>query len=509
MSPRPIEPLVAPFETPLGAPFVALLGALLAGPPVAPLVALALLSACSAPASVPAPGPPRPPNIVLVLADDLGWGELSCQGQARVATPRIDSLAQSGLRFTAFHAAAPVCAPSRCALLTGVSPGRAQIRDNRELQPEGQLPLAAGTPTLASALRARGYATACVGKWGLGGPGTSGDPLALGFDHFHGYLCQRHAHDHYPSYLWRDGVREELAGNDGFTVGGAQYAPDLLLADALAWMREQRDRPFFLYFATALPHLALQVPPAELDAQPDLGGAAYDGRNGYLAHSRPREAYAAMLARVDRDVGALVDAIDELGLARDTLFVLTSDNGPTHDVGGVDTKFFASAGPWRGRKGSVYEGGLRVPLVARWEGTWPAGAVCDAPCAAWDLVPTLLEAAGAPAREFAACDGHSLAPPHWNALREPRPLYFEFAGYGGQAALLLGDEKLVWRGLARQPATPELYDLAVDPSESQDLAAQRPTRVAELLARVPGLRTPSDAFPLASLDELSRGAASR
>jgi arylsulfatase len=443
---------------------------------------------------------PTRPNVVLIVADDLGYGELGCYGQVKIATPHLDRLAAEGLRFTQFYAGAPVCAPSRCVLLTGLHTGHAFVRDNVEVQPEGQLALPAGTFTLARALDSAGYATGLVGKWGLGAPGSSGTPEKQGFDEWFGYLCQRQAHSFYPTHLWKNGERVELAGNALGATAGREHAQPLLAAEALAFLERHRAEPFFLYVPFTLPHLALQPQKRDLAEYRDkFPETPYDGRNGYMPHSTPRAAYAAMVSRLDADVGRLVAKLDELGLAQETLVLFTSDNGPTHDVGGVDTEFFASTAGLRGRKGSVYEGGLRVPLIARWPGMVPAGKSCAQVAGFQDVLPTVLELAGVATPP--GLDGKSFAA----TLRdgEPRPrttLTWEFHGYGQQLAARRGDWKLVQRELAKGGRAPELYDLAADPSEVRDVAHEHPELVSELLAEVRAAHRPSAEFPIPFLD---------
>lgn len=465
----------------------------------APVVALSLVAlfGCAGPSSAPASPPRRAPNIVLLLADDLGYGELGCYGQQKIRTPRIDGLAREGVRFTQFYAGAPVCAPSRCVLVTGQHNGHTPVRDNFEVKPEGQMALPADSVTIAEALREAGYRTGCFGKWGLGAPGSEGEPNAQGFERFYGYLCQREAHNFYPDHLWSDRERVELAGNSrGLT--GAQYSHDLIVEQALAFVREHADEPFFLYVPFTIPHLALQVPDDSLaQYQGQWEDPPYDGKHGYLPHPTPRAAYAAMVTRMDRDVGRIVDLIDGLGLGDDTLVLFTSDNGPTYDrLGGSDSEFFDSAPGMRGLKGSVHEGGLRTPLVARWPNVTAPGAVTDHLGAFWDFFPTFCELAGADAPPD--LDGLSLA----NVLRgQPAPehdeLYWELPSYaGGQQALRTGRWKAVRRNTKKGGDAIELYDLASDPGESRDLAAEQPELVERLRARLAVARTENPAFPL-------------
>ena len=356
----------------------------------------------------------RPPNIIYILADDLGYGEVGAYGQALIRTPVLDRLAEHGMRFTQHYSGSPVCAPSRCTLITGLHTGHCQVRDNYELggfadsTERGQLPLEPGTYTLGRMLQDVGYATAIVGKWGLGGPGSTGVPNAQGFDFFYGYLDQKQAHNYYPSHLWRNSEWDTLANGyfhphqhfagedmlnpDAYAAyKGTDYAPDLMAQEAEAFIREHADRPFFLYLPHTVPHLALQVPDEALaEYEGLLDEAPYDGSRGYLPHIRPQSAYAAMITRMDAHIGRLMDVIAELGLTDHTLVMFSSDNGPTY-VGGVDTRQFRSSGGLRGGKGEVYEGGIRVPMIAYWPGQIEPGSTTDHVSAFWDVMPTLAE----------------------------------------------------------------------------------------------------------------------
>ncbi|MEZ6004581.1 MAG: arylsulfatase [Planctomycetota bacterium] len=462
-----------------------------------------------------------PPNIVLILADDLGWGEVGCYGQTKIRTPQIDRLAQEGLRLTHFYSGAPVCAPARCVLLTGEPLPTAQIRDNKDFPgAEGQWPLEAGTRTLAGYLQSAGYGTGGFGKWGLGNAGNSGNPNRLGFDEFYGYYCQRVAHSYFPPYLNHNDRREVLnrapvpghkrldedvqPGDVDFAVfQGQVYAPDRILDEALQFVREHEDRPFFLYLPFVEPHVAMQPPGEWVDRYPrEWDTEPYMGRRGYLPHPRPHAGYAAMISHLDDHVGRVLAQLDAAGLRENTLVVFTSDNGPTHDVGGVDTGFFDSSGGLRGRKGSVYEGGLRVPCVVRWPGKVPAGTVSDVKGAFPDLLPTLCAAAGVALPT--APPGENLLPYWTGAQPGPRrtPLLWEFHGYGGQQALIFPDGfKAVRRGLAKEAQAWQLFDLNKDPGETQDLAAQFPVRVAEAERILLERRTVSEVFPLPVLDK--------
>jgi len=445
----------------------------------------------------------RKPNVILFLGDDLGYSQLGCYGDKKIRTPNIDRLAATGVRFTQAYSGSPVCAPSRCVLMTGFHSGHAHIRDNREIKPEGQEPIPAGTETLAELLKAEGYATALVGKWGLGFPGSEGDPNRQGFDLFFGYNCQRHAHNHYPAYLRRNGEKIALEGNDG-GLTGKQYAPDLCEREALGFIRENRAKPFFLFYATTIPHLALQAPEDSLAEYKGMWPETpYDGKKGYQPNAAPRATYAAMITRLDRSVGRILALIAELGLEEDTLVVFSSDNGATYDVGGYDMDFFRGNGPFRMHKGYVYEGGIRVPFIVRWPGKARAGRTSDHVCAFQDMLPTLLDAVGAPARIPRKIDGLSFAPVFLEKGTAARHefLYMEFPAYGGQQMVRLGKWKGVRQNLQKNPTAPlELYDLEADVRETNDLAASHPEVVARIREILRAEHRPSKEFPFPALD---------
>ncbi len=487
------------------------------------LLALLLLCPCLRPAVAESRDPSRP-NIVFILADDLGYSELGCYGQTLIRTPRIDRLARQGMRFTRSYSGSAVCAPSRCVLMTGRHPGHASIRNNGEIRPEGQRPIPREEPLVSELLARRGYVCGAFGKWGLGFPGSEGDPVKRGFSRFFGYNCQRHAHSYYPSYLW-DGDRRISLDNDppvpghaGFAPGersdrpedyarfqGSDYAPDRINQAALDFVRENRDRPFFLYYPTVIPHLALHVPEDSVREYAALGWEDPPfarPRGGYTPHFTPRAAYAAMITRLDTYVGRILDLLEELGLEESTLVVFTSDNGTTHLKEEVDYDFFESVRPLRGLKGSLYEGGVRVPLIVRWPGKIRAGSVSDFRTGFEDWLPTLQELAGG---EPVESDGASLAGLlQGGAPPEREYLYREFPGYGGQQALWTGPWKGIRRNMLQRsnpdPLKMELYHLDSDPSESNDLAEERPEvaeRIASLMAEA---RRPSPRFPFPPLE---------
>ncbi|MCB9273086.1 MAG: arylsulfatase [Lewinellaceae bacterium] len=460
------------------------------------------------------------PNIILILADDLGYGELGSYGQKVIETPHIDALASSGLRFTQFYSAAPVCAPARCMLLTGLHSGHAYIRGNDELSGrgpvwdfakavedpnlEGQRPLPDSTFTMGDLLQERGYTTAVIGKWGLGGPLTEGIPNKLGFDFFYGYNCQRQAHTYYPRHLWKNGEKDWLnnklvpphtrlpEGADTLDEASyadfelAQYAPDLMLDEARQFIRENKSRPFFLYYATPIPHLPLQAPRRWVDHYREKLGPEppYTGNKGYFPCRYPRATYAAMISCLDEQVGALVAQLKAEGLYENTLILFTSDNGPTY-TGGADTPFFESGGPFgcdygRG-KGFVYEGGIRVPFIASWPGHVPAGSSTGLQAAFWDLLPTF--AALTRGQLPSDTDGLSLLPallgqPEKQARHEF--LYWEFPEYKGQQAVRMGPWKAIRRNMQDGNLAIELYNLETDTTEQEDVAARHPDIVARM-----------------------------
>lgn len=477
---------------------------------------------------------PTRPNIVFILADDLGWGELGSYGQTKIRTPHLDRLAAQGMRFTNAYSGAPVCAPSRCTLMTGLHLGHAQIRGNLQTRGadgrpgEGQHPLTAGTTTLPQVLQQAGYVTGAMGKWGLGPVDSTGAPHHMGIDHFFGYNCQAVAHSFYPAYLWRNTEKVPLnphpiPGHGKQPEGtvqyedweGEKYAPEFMLSEAVQFLKDHREQSFFLYLPFIEPHVAMHPPrrivetyPAEWDSRP------YRGQCGYTPYPRPRAGYAAMITSLDEHVGTVLRTLDELGLTKNTLIVFTSDNGATHahngdpefGIGGVDTQFFRSTGPFRERKGSVHEGGIRVPLIVRWPGRVAEGAVCDLPTYFPDQFPTLCAATGV--ETPTGLDGVSILPTLiGHGIQANRnPLVWAFPEYGGQVAVRLGNLKVVRTNLhrPRQISKWQVYDLSQDPGESQDLAALKPEVVQAALkllqeevadnptfpVRIPGVNVP-------------------
>lgn len=452
--------------------------------------------------SVSAAPAARPPNIVFILADDLGYGDLSVYGQRAFATPNIDRLAAEGMRFTQHYSGATVCAPSRSALLTGLHTGHTPIRGNKEIQPEGQHPLPADTRTLAKLLQGAGYTTGLFGKWGLGFPGSEGAPRRQGFDRFFGYNCQRLGHHYYPDHLWDDDTKLPLPANTEKRNG--TYAPTLIHEKTLSFIEANRDRPFFCFVASIIPHADLDAPESYLarhrgkygPEQPHVG--VDDGptfrRGPYISQREPRAAYAAMINVLDDQVGEIVATLRRLGLAENTLIVFSSDNGPAFE-GGADPSFFNSNGGLRGIKRDLYEGGIRVPMIAHWPGTIARGKVSTHISAFWDWLPTFTELAGLPAP--AGIDGVSLAATLTGRGRQAQHvyLYWEFHEGGGRVALRQGDWKVVRYDVLKNPDGPlALFNLATDPTETTDLAARRPEQVKTLGTLLRSARTASSIF---------------
>ncbi len=468
------------------------------------------------------------PNIILIMADDLGYKELGSYGQKLIKTPYLDQLAKDGMRFTRGYAGNAVCAPSRCVLLTGRHPGHAWVRNNGEVKPEGQRPIPASEVTIAEVLGKHGYACGAFGKWGLGFPGSEGDPVFQGFDRFFGYNCQRHAHSYYPSYLWSNRERVQLnnspavGGHDDFVADadrsdprsydqfkGQDYAPDRINEQALKFIRANKDRPFFLYYPTVIPHVALHVPDEELQPYLKLNWNdppfTKEKGYGYTPHFTPRAAYAAMITRMDRYIGNVLNLVKELGLEDDTIVVFTSDNGTTHLKQEVDYDFFNSVGKLRGLKGSLYEGGIRVPLIVKWPGKIAAGTNSSLVTGLEDWLPTLADLIDQTASVPQGLDGISIAPTLLGKGQEERDfMYREFSGYGGQQAVWMGPWKGVRQNLLRKnnmnPLKIELYNLDKDPNESKDVASAHPEVVEQIRKLMKDQHTASEWYPIPILD---------
>ncbi len=434
------------------------------------------------------------PNIIYIYADDLGYGELGCYGQLKIKTPNVDRLASQGIRFTRHYSSAPVCAPSRCMLLTGKHPGHSYIRGNYELGgfPDstegGQMPLPEGTITIAKLLKNKGYKTAAIGKWGLGMNNTTGNPNAQGFDYFYGYLCQKQAHNYYPTHLWENGKWDTLdnpeinvhrkidvaqvTDEDYEYYKGSDYAPDKMIQKALAFINQNKKNPFFLYFPSPIPHLSLQIPDRYL--QPYLGKfeeKPYLSQNGYAMHKTPSSAYAAMITYLDAQIGLILKKVKSEGLENNTIIMFSSDNGATF-TGGVDAAYFNSASGLRGLKMDLYEGGIRSPFIVKWPGKIRANTSTDLVSIQYDLMATLNELLGLNAPTN---DGISYLPTLLgnSKMQKRRPYtYFEYPEKGGQLAIHFEQWKGVKMNMKTNKNVPwELYDLQSDPLETNDVAS--------------------------------------
>ena len=453
-----------------------------------------------------AQSPAQRPNVVFILADDLGWGDLSCYGQQRFRTPNIDALASRGMRFTQCYSGTTVSAPSRSCLITGTHSGHTAIRGNMELDPEGQFPLPADAHTFFKDLKEAGYTTGAFGKWGLGFVGTTGDPNQQGVDTFYGYNCQLLAHSYYPDHLWDNGKRVDLATD--MPYGQGDYAPDLIHSKALAFMDQAvaGGEPFFLWYPTTIPHAELIVPEDDIieglrGKYPEtpyrgIDDGPYFRKGGYCSQETPHAAFAAMVVRLDRYVGEIVQHLKDLGVYDNTVIIFSSDNGP-HKEGGADPDFFDSNGPWRGYKRDVYEGGIRVPMIVSWEGHVKPGTETDFMCTFWDLMPTFRELAGSKT-DGEGLDGFSILPllEGRKGQQEHESLYFEFQELGGRQAVRKGDWKLVHLNIRTDNPVYELYNLADDPGETNDLSAACPDILADLQAIMDESHIPNPAFPV-------------
>jgi len=450
-----------------------------------------VVSAAEKTASVPEVLPPAP-NIILIVADDLGYGDLGCYGQGKIKTPNLDKLAADGMRFTSFYAGSTVCAPSRCVLMTGLHTGHARIRGN------AAVPLVSGDVTVAEVLKEAGYRTGLVGKWGLGNENTSGVPQKQGFDEFVGYLDQVHAHDYYTDYLWRYDPAFKyddkviLMENQGRNNG--LYIPDLLTTAGGNFVQNNkpenlnRFRPFFLYLAYTTPHANNE------EGQRSGNGMQVPSDQPYTDEPWPQveKNKAAMITRLDNDIGLVLDRLEKLKLTDNTVVMFTSDNGP-HKEGGVDPKFFKSSGPLRGIKRDLYEGGIRVPMIVRWPARVPAGRISNQVWAMWDVLPTVAEMARA--KTPPKLDGISMLPTLVGGVQTNQHefLYWEFHEGGSRQAIRMGDWKAV-RPAVGKPL--ELYNLKKDLEEKKDVAGENTNVVASIEEILKTARTESEPWPL-------------
>lgn len=449
---------------------------------------------------------PAQPNIIVILADDLGYGDVGCYGQQRIKTPNIDRLASLGMRFTQAYAGSTVCAPSRCVLMTGLHTGHCWVRGNGGRTPLAQA-LRPDDITVGRVLQKAGYTTGLAGKWGLGDVGSAevGLPSRQGFEFFFGYFNQTHAHNYYPTYLWRNEAKvplrnvvpNEAPSGAGVATVRLDYSADLIAEEAISFIRRSAGRPFFLYFAPTQPHANNEARERGMEV-PDYGPyAGFDWPES-------EKGCAAMITRLDRDVGRIIDLLRELRLEHKTLVIFSSDNGP-HKEGGRNPAFHKSSGPLRGIKRDLYEGGIRVPFIVSWPGVVPAGSVSDSVVWFPDIMPTAAAIAGAPVPP--GIDGVNLMPTFRKPSRQPRrqsPLYWEFHEGGFKQALRSGDWKLV--SLAPDQA-PGLYNLKADPGETNNVANQNPHVLARLMSMLKQARVDSPNWPVKTRAQARKSAA--
>ncbi len=429
-------------------------------------------------------------NIILIMLDDAGYGDFGCYGQKLFTTPNIDRMAASGMLFTQHYSGSTVCAPTRCSIMNGVHTGHAFVRGNREVQPEGQAPIPSDMITIPKLLRKAGYVTGMFGKWGLGAPKSSGDPTNQGWDEFFGYNCQRQAHTFYPKHLWHNSEKVML--------NGKTYSHDLIQEKALQFIRDNEKKSFFAYLPLTIPHAAMQCP--EEDVAPFRKKfPQFENKIGKYSHGsiirNPVAAFAGMMTRMDRGIGQILDLLNELDIAENTLVLFTSDNGP-HYEGGHQPGFFNSNGPLKGHKRDLYEGGIRVPLIAYWPGKIKSGSVSNHICAHWDLMPTFCELAKI--SEPNHTDGISYIPALTGKKQKRHAyLYWEFHSYGNAQAIRMGDWKGIRLKVKNNPNAPiQLFDLKKDIGETNNIAANHPDIIRRFTKLFKTAHTPSERFPL-------------
>ena len=456
--------------------------------------AAATLVSCGA-----AKAPESRPNVIYIMADDLGYADITPYGQQLIETPNIERLAAQGMLLTQCYAGCTVSAPSRASLMTGLHTGHTYVRGNYEIDPEGQCPMPAGTYTLGTLFSNAGYVTGAFGKWGLGYPGSESVPSKVGFDRFYGYNCQRMAHTYYPDHLWDDDRRVDFPENAD--PGRQTYSQDIIHAEALDFIHENAEagRPFFAYLAYTLPHAELCLPHDEVyqhyvekfkDAPADAKPWMTNGDYGTSEH--PMASFAAMVSRLDRYVGEVMALMEKEGIADNTLIVFTSDNGP-HREGGANPDFFHSYGPLRGCKRDMYEGGIRVPFIVSYPGHIAEGTKSDQIMAFWDIMPTFAELIGS--SDEITTDGISMLPAWTGGKQEQHPyLYWEFHELGGRQAVRMGDWKGIRLNVGNDRTSFELYNLADDIHEERNVAAENPDITARINEIMDTARTPSELF---------------
>ncbi|SMC38253.1 arylsulfatase [Pedobacter africanus] len=440
------------------------------------------------------------PNVIFILADDMGYGDLGCYGQKLIETPNIDRLAAGGMRFTQFYAGTSVCAPSRASLMTGLHTGHTPIRGNYEIKPEGQLPLPDSACIIPEMFKAAGYKTGAFGKWGMGYPGSEGDPIKQGFDQFYGYNCQRQSHNFFPDHLWNN--QQRIVLNNTLTEQ-RDYAPELIQQQAMTFIEQNKSNPFFLYLAYTLPHAALQLPAADpvfehykkkFKEQPKTIIKDWNGI-GYQPQAYSHAAYAAMVTKLDNYVGEVVARLKKLGLDKNTMIIFTSDNGP-HKEGGNEPAFFNSSAGFRGIKRQLSEGGIREPMIVSWPGKIKARQVSNHVGAFWDFMPTFAELTGQILQGHT--DGLSILPIllHKGQQQQHEFLYWEFHEDGGRQAVRMGKWKGIREKAIKNPYSAiALYDLANDPGETKNLASAFPEVVSKIRKIMQNEHTEHKDFP--------------
>ena len=458
---------------------------------------IAALMLCCAPiyaSSTAEKKQPQKPNVIYILADDLGYGDIEPYGQEIIKTPHLSQMASEGMMFMQHYAGSTVSAPSRGSLMTGLHTGNSQIRGNKEIAPEGQQPMEGDTYTIGKMMKGAGYATGIFGKWGLGYPESPSVPNEMGFDEFYGYNCQRMAHSYYPEYLWRNEEKVLLEGNKNGERN--TYSQELIHQEALKFIRENKNEPFFAMLTYTLPHAELNLPHDSIyHIYENMFEETPYTKGGYHDSEKPRASFAAMVSLLDKYVGEVMQELKQLGINDNTIVIFTSDNGP-HIEGGADPKFFNSSGPLRGIKRDLYEGGIRVPMIVRYTNKIKAGTTTNHISAFWDIMPTLADIVNVKLPKDEETDGISFCPTLLNngKQKEHEYLYWEFHEGGGRLALRKGDWKMVVLN-AQSEEKIELYNLANDLGETKNLIDKEPEKSKEMYSKLKSIRAESDIFP--------------
>ena len=437
---------------------------------------------------------PQKPNVIYILADDLGYGDIEPYGQEIIKTPHLTQMTSEGMLFTQHYAGSTVSAPSRGSVMTGLHTGHSQIRGNKEIEPEGQQPMEGDTYTIGKMMKEQGYTTGIFGKWGLGYPESPSIPKKMGFDEFYGYNCQRQAHSYYPEHLWKN--EEKIILEDNLNGGRKTYSQDLIHQEGLQFIRNNKDKPFFAMLTYSLPHAELNLPHDSIyHIYEDMFEETPYSEGGYHDSEKPRASFAAMVSLLDKYVGEVIQELKDLGIDDNTIVIFTSDNGP-HMEGGADPDFFNSNGPLRGFKRDLYEGGIRVPMIVRYPNHIKAGSTTNHISAFWDLMPTLADLTNIELPANEVTDGISFLPTLLNkdTQKEHKNLYWEFHEGGGRLALLEGDWKMVILN-AKSEEQVELYNLSDDLGETNNLVDANPEITKEMYDKLKSIRVESDIFP--------------